>query len=213
MAIQVEDTLSYWNYFLALESDTEHLSRYVEFAERNFRTYSIGLAHLLLAACSEVDVLAEQICEMVDPQQQRENICHYRRVIMPAFPGLIAANVTIPRYGMTLTPCINCGAALCAHCRHYLINSRPWCPSCATQHLPSGGTEIAGAVVFMLKLAAIGAALTGWVLFMPFTMGKIAGCIAIGYWMTRLLFFRNAHMLHGLRIDEIAEGGARKELR
>lgn len=40
----------HWNYFLALERDLEVLSRYVEFANRNYKTYSIELAHLLFGA-------------------------------------------------------------------------------------------------------------------------------------------------------------------
>lgn len=113
MTIQIEETLSYWNYFLALESDMERLSRYVEFTDRNFGTYSIELAHLLLAACSEVGMIAEQICAMVAPQQKRENMYHYRCVIKPAIPTLSTTNVTIPRYGVTLTPWENWGRDRC----------------------------------------------------------------------------------------------------
>jgi len=55
MAITQQPTLLHWNYFLALEADLGTLSRFVEFAEDNFATYSIEQVHLFLAAASEVD--------------------------------------------------------------------------------------------------------------------------------------------------------------
>ena len=39
----------YWNYFLAIEQDMEKLSRYIEFTDDNFPTYSIELTYLLLS--------------------------------------------------------------------------------------------------------------------------------------------------------------------
>ncbi len=107
MAIQVENSLLHWNYFMALESDVAQLSRYVEFAESNWRTYSIEAARLLLAASSEVDVLAKQLCRMVDPEAKVENINRYHPIITGAFPTLREAKVTLPRCGLTLTPWIH----------------------------------------------------------------------------------------------------------
>jgi len=64
--IKTGETLLHWNYFLALESDLERVSRYIEFDKANFKTYSIELAHLLLAASSEVDVVAKTLCQRID---------------------------------------------------------------------------------------------------------------------------------------------------
>ncbi len=50
MGIQQKETLLHWNYFLAIESDLEKVSRYIEFAENNYGVYSIELAHLLLTS-------------------------------------------------------------------------------------------------------------------------------------------------------------------
>ena len=52
----------YWQHFLALEADFAATSRYVEFAEPNFKTYSTEFTKLLLAIGSEVDVLCKIIC-------------------------------------------------------------------------------------------------------------------------------------------------------
>jgi hypothetical protein len=38
--------LLHWNYFVALDSDLDEVSRYIEFAAENFTAYSIELAHL-----------------------------------------------------------------------------------------------------------------------------------------------------------------------
>ena len=56
-------TYGYWQHFLALEADFAATSRYVEFSKENFGTYSVEYAKLLLAICSDVDVLCKVICE------------------------------------------------------------------------------------------------------------------------------------------------------
>ena len=62
MTINVTGGKVHWNYLIALERDLEVASRYVEFCQRNFDVYSIEFAHLLLAAASEVDVVAKLLC-------------------------------------------------------------------------------------------------------------------------------------------------------
>ena len=57
--------LIHWNYFLAIESDLERLSRYVEFSKDNYKTYSLAMAHLLLSSASEVDVVLKGICKNI----------------------------------------------------------------------------------------------------------------------------------------------------
>lgn len=94
----------HWNYFLALDSDVERLSRYVEFTESNFATYSIEMAHLLLAAASEVDVVAKLLCKKLNPPVDADNIREYREALHLAFPTISRIAVTIPRYGLELKP-------------------------------------------------------------------------------------------------------------
>lgn len=81
MAILGTTSLLHWNYFLALESDVERLARFVEFTSNNFGTYSIEMAHLFLAAASEVDVVAKQLCSIMDAATNVANIEQYRRVL------------------------------------------------------------------------------------------------------------------------------------
>jgi hypothetical protein len=107
MTIKSTGNLLHWNYFLAIESDLEDVSRYIEFHEDNYKTYSIELAHLLLAASSEADVIAKQICNLVDAEKNADNIVQYREVIIYAFPSFSEERIYIPRYGLDSQPWIN----------------------------------------------------------------------------------------------------------
>lgn len=107
MAIEEKENLVYWNYFIALEKDLEEISRFVEFSNKNNKTYSIRLAHLLLAASSEVDVVAKGLCGILDPGGRAENIIDYKNIIMTNIPDIPNEKVIIPRYGLTLHPWSN----------------------------------------------------------------------------------------------------------
>ena len=105
MAIpQYKDISNHWNYFLALEDDLAKVSRYIEFTEDNFETYSIELAHLLLAAASEIDVVLKTLCNEVTPETSHSGINKYRETIQSKQSYLINEYCTIPRYGLKLTP-------------------------------------------------------------------------------------------------------------
>lgn len=107
MVIRSKPNKLHWNYFLALEDDLDTVSRYIEFSEGNFNTYSIELAHLLFAASSEVDVVAKTLCAQLDATAQRGNINEYRSTITAGIPNLATEEVFIQRYGLSLTPWID----------------------------------------------------------------------------------------------------------
>ncbi len=110
MGIQVVKSPIHWNYFIALEQDLEKVSRFIEFSEENFGTYSIELAHLLLAASSEVDVVLKALCNLKSPNITHENINQYRETIKKEFPEFIEERCYISRYGLILTPWSNWSA-------------------------------------------------------------------------------------------------------
>lgn len=107
MAIHQAKSLLHYNYFIALDADVENLSRFIEFNPDNYPAYSIEMAHLMLAAASEVDVVAKLICKKVNPESEAENITQYKSVITKAFPQLCEIKVLVPRYSLTLEPWIN----------------------------------------------------------------------------------------------------------
>jgi len=105
--IKQSDSLLHWNYFLALEADVERLARYVELVEQNFSTFSIEIGRLLQSACSEVDVLAHQLCVHFDPNTNAEKMDEYRCILRRQTPELETTIVQVPRYGLSLTPWSN----------------------------------------------------------------------------------------------------------
>ncbi len=107
MGIRVKKSLVHWNYFLALESDLAQVSRYIEFVRSNFRTYSIELAHLLLASSSEIDVLAKGICKFLDPVSNPKNIGHYQNIIMRKLPEFANETIYVPRFNLKIKPWSN----------------------------------------------------------------------------------------------------------
>ncbi len=99
-----EEKRIYWNYFLSLESDLEKLSRYIEFTNNNFQTYSIELAKMLLSVCSEIDVIAKLLCKREDSSKQANNITDYCAILTDKIPPLCMLNVFLPKHGLKLTP-------------------------------------------------------------------------------------------------------------
>ena len=102
--IEVSKSFIHWNYFLALENDLENLSRYIEFVDANLQTYSIELAHLLLASSSEIDVVIKELCSLLSPNDKRENIDDYRKIIKNTLPAFINEKIYINRYGISVKP-------------------------------------------------------------------------------------------------------------
>ena len=68
MGINKTKSPLHWRYFLLLEEDLMLLARYIEFARDNYDSYSVELGRILLSAGSEVDVVAKQVCQKVDPR-------------------------------------------------------------------------------------------------------------------------------------------------
>jgi len=93
-----------WNFFISLEKDLENISRYIEFSESNRLTYSIELSRILFAASSEVDVIAKQLCKLINPMSKAQNIKNYRMEITQRYPEFSNAEIFIERYGLNYKP-------------------------------------------------------------------------------------------------------------
>jgi hypothetical protein len=94
--------LIHWNYFLALEDDLLHLSRFIEFSKKNFKTYSLELAHLLLASTSEIDVILKALCHPFASSATEEQ--DYMSSIPRNIPAFTEIKVEMPRYDLTFQP-------------------------------------------------------------------------------------------------------------
>ena len=104
MVIKKKKIPIHWNYFLTLEEDLGRMSRFIDFSENNFNCYSIEMARLLMLACSEIDVVAKQLCKKVDRNVKAENINQYREILKPVFTNIPEFEVIIRRHGLSLTP-------------------------------------------------------------------------------------------------------------
>lgn len=96
-------TYRYWSHFLALEADFAATSRYVEFSQQNFATFSVEYAKLLLAIGSEVDVLCKVICEKLDSAAKRDNVDEYRTCIT-AHSQIATEEILVRRYNLAFKP-------------------------------------------------------------------------------------------------------------
>jgi hypothetical protein len=94
----------HWEFFMALDSDLDDASRYVEISPDNFKTYSIEFVHLLLAAGSEIDVVAKELCKKIEPSGNPSKITDYREIITRAYPKFHTIEISAPRHGITLRP-------------------------------------------------------------------------------------------------------------
>jgi hypothetical protein len=94
----------HWNHFLALDADTIAISRFIEFAKPNYRTYSLELSRLLMGAAAEVDVVAKIACAHADPRAPRNSIAEYYKVLSKHQPRITIYPVRIERFGLKFTP-------------------------------------------------------------------------------------------------------------
>jgi hypothetical protein len=94
----------YWQYFVALESDLEATTRYVECCEENYNTYSVAYAQIILSAGSEVDVVSKLLCNNVQPKSKAKNIDDYRNILPSNIQPLHYLKILIPRYDLSFTP-------------------------------------------------------------------------------------------------------------
>ena len=95
---------SYWPYFFALEADVNKLSRYVEFTERNYSTYSIEMVRLYLSICSEVDVVLKDLCKEISSDFNTKNITDYRQIISDELKDFNNQEAICHRFGLSFTP-------------------------------------------------------------------------------------------------------------
>lgn len=98
------NSFTHWNYFLTIEEDISHLSRWIEPTEANFECYSLEVARLLMVTAAEVDVLSKLVCRKINPASKATSINLYQNEIQAEFPQIHNATVSIPKFALTLKP-------------------------------------------------------------------------------------------------------------
>ncbi|WP_125917031.1 hypothetical protein [Hymenobacter coccineus] len=99
-----------WSYYLAIESQLENTSRYVEFTQSNSLTYSIEFARILLSAASETDVVLKEFCKILNPTANADKEPQYRKVVQDHYPGMIDEVIHMTRFSIDLQPWSNWGS-------------------------------------------------------------------------------------------------------
>jgi len=100
----------HWRYFLTLEQDFERTTRFVEPVAANFSTFSIEFARLLLATCSEIDVVAKVFCQAFNATPMPSKIDGYRVAISSQFPQFHTLKVELPRFAIDFQPWLSWGS-------------------------------------------------------------------------------------------------------
>lgn len=97
-------SLPHWEYFLAIESDLEKCSRYVDFSKNNYNTFSLELARIILVSCSEIDTVLKNLCKKIDATKRPDKITEYYPIITSKYPKFTEYQIEIPRYKIELQP-------------------------------------------------------------------------------------------------------------
>lgn len=96
--------LPHWDYYVAIEGDLERCSRFVEFQEDNFKTFSIEFARIIMAASAEVDTIMKLFCGAIDPSKSPDKITHYLPIILSKYPKFREFEIILKRREIRLTP-------------------------------------------------------------------------------------------------------------
>ena len=76
----------------------------MEFAPQNYGAYSIEFARIIMAAASEFDALAKNLCKLIDPPQTPKNILQYYPIVTSKYPKFAQYEILIPRYKLAFKP-------------------------------------------------------------------------------------------------------------
>jgi hypothetical protein len=98
--------LGHLQFAEALSNDLMQLSRFLQFDARNFKAFSLENSRLLLASCTEIDSLLQQLCSHLKPGKRVKRIDKYLEIAEELFPELIEATGFVGSYGISLTPWI-----------------------------------------------------------------------------------------------------------
>ncbi len=101
--MEKQELINCWNYFLSLEKDLDNTSRYIEPMGQE-HVHSLEFAKILILACTEIEVLFNCLCKTISPNEATGNIRRYKEVILARFPKITVAEVSVMRWGKTISP-------------------------------------------------------------------------------------------------------------
>ncbi len=108
MANKKKYDMLHWNYFLSIESDLEHLTRYIEFDKSNYGCFSIEITRLLLSSAAEAGNVCKELCRILNPKSKANGIFSYRDEIIKKYMGIVDFAVILPEYNIEETTPWSC---------------------------------------------------------------------------------------------------------
>jgi hypothetical protein len=97
-------SMPFWEYFLAIEQDLEKCTRYVQFDEKNYKTYSLEFARIIVASGAECDTVMKALCKSIDSSQVPSKMPEYFPIVCKVYPRFIEYEIEIPRYELSFAP-------------------------------------------------------------------------------------------------------------
>ena len=94
----------YWAHYISIEKDFRETMRYVTVNLENYKTFSIIYAKLILAIGSEVDIIAQIYCKMLDDSFIGVHINDYKRCICDKEPGFCTQHIEVLSTDIILDP-------------------------------------------------------------------------------------------------------------
>ncbi|MGB5944270.1 MAG: hypothetical protein WBG71_15400 [Leeuwenhoekiella sp.] len=96
--------IPYLEYYKSIEQDLTDCTRYVEFDSRNFDTYSIEFARIIMASSSEIDMVFKLICKSIDPDSNPQNILQYYPILTSKYPRFTTIEMEVPKFNISFKP-------------------------------------------------------------------------------------------------------------
>lgn len=97
----------YFEFYLYLEDDFFHLNRYVTIEKDNFSTFSIEYNRIYQSICSEIDVIAKELCGLVIGKnllQKSSTLNHYCQIIQDNCVNFNIETVELKGFDIVMQP-------------------------------------------------------------------------------------------------------------
>lgn len=94
----------YWKYYIALENDIMSIEKYSTFEKDNKNSYSLEFLKIFQAICSEIDVVARNLCISIEANGKKNRINDYSEIITSHFEDFNYQNIISDKLNEILTP-------------------------------------------------------------------------------------------------------------
>lgn len=94
----------YWSQYILIEKEFMNTINYVSLSTDNYETYSNAYLKLLLQIGSEIDVIFQLYCKLLDSNFSKEGITNYKECIQEFKPDFICQDVNVIANNVMIQP-------------------------------------------------------------------------------------------------------------